>query len=301
MNAGTTAESQNRPYRVERPAGSCAPLVIASPHSGTVYPPDFLRRARLDLRLLRRSEDAYVDEIVADAPSLGLALISAIYARAYVDLNRAPYELDPAMFADPLPAYARTNSERVAAGLGVVPRVAGIGLDIYSTKLPISEALARIELAHHPYHTALQALLDEARQIHGYAVLLDCHSMPSAAIPQPKPGASRPNIVLGNRWGESCCPAILGLVRDSIEAAGYRTVLNDPYPGGYTTESYGKPAENVHVVQIEIDRSLYMSELQLTRHAGLTTLRNDFAKIFRQIRDGLSTLGLGTALRPAAE
>ena len=302
MVTDTSAETLNRPYQIQRPAGVCAPLIIASPHSGTLYPPDFLRRSRLDLRLLRRSEDAFVDELVADAPSLGLSLICARYARAYVDLNRAPDELDPAMFFDPLPSYARCLSERVAAGLGVVPRVAGIGLDIYNTKLPLSEALARIETVHVPYHAALKDLIEEAQRAHGYALLLDCHSMPSAALPQPsKTGARRPDIVLGNRWGESCSPAVLGLVRGALEAEGYYIALNTPYSGGYTTEVYGQPERNVHVVQIEIDRSLYMSELHLTRSTGLAALRQNIARIFRTIRDGLPALNLGQTLRPAAE
>lgn len=296
------AETLNRPYQIQRPAGACAPLIIASPHSGTVYPPDFLRRSRLDLRLLRRSEDAFVDELVADAPALGLPLICARYARAYVDLNRAPDELDPTMFTEPLPAYARSVTERVAAGLGVVPRVAGVGLDIYHTKLPLGEALARVETVHAPYHAALRQLIEDARRAHGYALLLDCHSMPSAALPKScGSGSPRPHIILGNRWGESCAPSVLALVRNAMEAEGYCTALNTPYSGGYTTEIYGQPERNVHVVQIEIDRSLYMSELHLTRTAGLATLRRNLARIFQVIRDGLPALNLGAPLRPAAE
>lgn len=302
MTLVTSADSLNRPYRIQRPEGACAPLIIASPHSGTIYPSDFLRRSRLDLRLLRRSEDAFVDELVGDAPSLGLALICARYARAYVDLNRAPDELDPVMFCEPVPDDARCDSERVAAGLGVIPRVAGIGLDIYNAKLPLAEAYARLEAVHKPYHAALRALIDEARRTHGYAVLLDCHSMPSAALPPTsRTGQPRPQMILGNRWGESCSPAVLSLVQEAIEAAGYRTALNTPYSGGYTTEAYGQPHRNVHVVQIEIDRSLYMSELHLTRQAGLTTLRRHLAQVFAAVHAGLPALRLAPALRPAAE
>lgn len=303
MTLVTFADSLNRPYRIQRPAGPCAPLIVASPHSGTVYPPDFLRRSRLDLRLLRRSEDAFVDELVGDAPALGLALISARYARAYLDLNRAPDELDPGMFNEPLPDHAYSESDRVAAGLGVIPRVAGIGLDIYNTRLPLEEAYARIETVHRPYHAALRGLIEEARQTHGYALLLDCHSMPSAALPSAaRTGQPRPHMVLGNRWGEACCPSVLTLVRNAIEAQGYRTALNIPYSGGYTTEIYGQPSRNIHVVQIEIDRSLYMSEVHLTRQAGLSTLRRHLASAFATVRDGLPALGLGSpGLRPAAE
>lgn len=302
MTLVTLADSPNRPYRIQRPEGACAPLIVASPHSGTIYPSDFLRSSRLDLRLLRRSEDAFVDELVADAPSLGLPLLSARYARAYVDLNRAPDELDPAMFRDPLPDHARCDTERVAAGLGVIPRVAGIGLDIYNTKLPLEEAYARLETVHRPYHAALRELIEEARRTHGFALLLDCHSMPSAALPPTsRTGQSRPQMILGNRWGESCSPAVLSLVQRAIEAEGYHTALNTPYSGGYTTEAYGQPEHRVHVVQIEIDRSLYMSELHLTRQAGLATLRRHLANVFAAVRDGLPGLDLASGLRPAAE
>lgn len=296
------ADTSNRPYEIQRPEGACAPLIIASPHSGTIYPAEFLRRSRLDLRLLRRSEDAYVDELVSDAPSLGLPLILARYARAYVDLNRAPDELDPSMFSEPLPEHARRVTDRVAAGLGVVPRVAGVGLEIYNTRMSLAEALARVETVHAPYHAALRGLIEEARRLHGYALLLDCHSMPSAALPRPsRTGEPRPNIILGNRWGESCAPAVLTLVREALEAEGYTVALNTPYSGGYTTEAYGRPERNVHAVQIEIDRSLYMSELHLTRTPGLVTLRRNLARIFTVIRDRLPALDLGVALRPAAE
>lgn len=302
MTLVTSADSPNRPYRIQRPEGACAPLIIASPHSGSIYPSDFLRRSRLDLRLLRRSEDAFVDELVADAPSLGLPLICARYARAYVDLNRAPDELDPTLFNAPLPDDARCDSERVAAGLGVIPRVAGIGLDIYSSRLPLSEAFARLETVHRPYHAALKALLEEARSTHGYAVLLDCHSMPSAALPPAfRNGQPRPQMILGNRWGQSCAPSVLTLVRNAIEAVGYRTALNTPYSGGYTTEAYGQPERNVHVIQIEIDRSLYMSELHLTRTEGLATLRRHLTEVFGAICAGLPSLNLAPVLRPAAE
>ncbi len=302
MTLVTLADSPNRPYRIQRPEGLCAPLIIASPHSGTIYPSDFLRRSRLDLRLLRRSEDAFVDELVSDAPSLGLPLICARYARAYVDLNRAPDELDPAMFSGKLPDHARCDSDRVAAGLGVIPRVAGIGLDIYSSRLPLEEAFARLDAVHRPYHAALRELIEEARNTHGYAVLLDCHSMPSAALPPTmRNGQPRPQVILGNRWGESCAPSVLTLVQEAIEAAGYRTALNTPYSGGYTTEAYGQPCRNVHVVQIEIDRSLYMSELHLTRQPGLKMLRNHLSEVFAAVYAGLPGLNLKHALRPAAE
>ncbi|HQN49841.1 MAG TPA: N-formylglutamate amidohydrolase, partial [Phenylobacterium sp.] len=155
------------------------PLVFASPHSGRLYPEDM--DAALDGVAIRRSEDAYVDELVAAAPELGCTLITARLARAYIDVNREPFELDPSMFADELPDFARARSARVQAGLGAIARVVSEGLEIYDRKLTFAEARARIEGAHGPYHAALARLLGEAHAAHGMAVLIDWHSMPAAA------------------------------------------------------------------------------------------------------------------------
>lgn len=289
------------PFHIAHPEDSAHPIIIASPHSGTHYPPEFLARSRLDLRLLRRSEDAYIDELFAGATGLGLPLLAATYSRAFLDLNREAYELDAAMFSDPLPSYARAQSERIAAGLGVLPRIVGAGLDIYERKLPIAEALHRIETVHRPYHQALRGLLENARMECGYAVLLDCHSMPSAALPAPEPGHRQPQVILGDRRGRSCAPAVVNALRHAFEAHGYRVALNDPYAGGYTTEAYGIPHQSLHTVQIELDRSLYMDETRLTRLPSLKRLQVDLETILAQFRDTILALDLNRPLRTAAE
>ena len=145
----------NPPIEVHQPARQTLPLVLSSPHSGEDYPEDFIAASRLDRLTLRRSEDSFVDELFAAAPALGAPLIRALFPRAYIDPNREPWELDPAMFEDELPAYANTGSPRVAAGLGTIARVVANGEEIYGRKLRFADAKARVERCYRPYHAAL--------------------------------------------------------------------------------------------------------------------------------------------------
>ena len=248
------------------------PLVFASPHSGRVYPDEMMSATALDAFAIRRSEDAFVDELIASAPALGAATLTARFARTYIDLNREPFELDPAMFADELPAFARSRTARVAAGLGAIARVVSEGQEIYHRKLTYAEAHARIEAAHRPYHLALQALIAEAHAAHGFAILLDWHSMPAAAAR----GAGRDgacDIVLGDRYGAACAPLVTRRVELELQALGCRVGRNTPYAGGYTTEHYGRPDRHVHALQIEINRGLYLDEVTLNRTAGFGPLK----------------------------
>ena len=248
------------------------PLVFASPHSGRHYPDDMMAAAALDAISIRRSEDAFVDDLIAAAPDQGVALITAGYARAYIDLNREPFELDASMFADELPVHARSRTARVAAGLGAIARVVSEGQEIYHRKLLYAEAQTRIDGAHRPYHAALSSLIAEAEAAHGYAILVDWHSMPSAAA---KAGArDRPSdMVLGDRFGAACTAILPDRVERALAAQGYRVTRNAPYAGGYTTEHYGKPHKRVHALQIEINRALYLDEAALTLTAGFEPLR----------------------------
>jgi len=273
------------PFHLLPPGAPRAPLILSSPHSGDFYPPAFLASARLDRHTLRRSEDAFVHELFDFAPSLGVPLLRAVYARAYLDLNREPYELDPAMFMDPLPAFVRKQSERIAAGLGALPRVVGQGLDIYPGKLAFAEARQRIETIHHPFHAALTSLVEEARTGSGAAILIDCHSMPS----QPPLGVFRrlgrrpPDVVLGDCHGASCAPRITNFLRNLFERQGFTVAINQPYAGGFTTTSFGKPARGVHAIQIEIDRALYMDEVRIEKTAGFDRMRESLAMILKDI------------------
>lgn len=267
------------------PAGAPPPtaLVFASPHSGGVYPAEMVQAARLPVETLRGSEDAFVDRVIAGAPGLGAAVILARLARAYVDLNREPWELDPAMFDEELPDYAQGRTARVAAGLGAIPRVAGEGRPIYARKLTFAEARDRIELAHRPYHDALDRQLAAARAAHGAAILIDWHSMPAAAARGVRGRGGSCDIVLGDRFGAACSPRLTALVERELEGMGYRVARNAPYAGGYTTEHYGRPAKRTHALQIEINRGLYMDEETREPTEGLEKLTADAETLTRAL------------------
>jgi N-formylglutamate amidohydrolase len=256
------------------------PLVFASPHSGRLYPPDMLAAARLTAHDLRGSEDAFVDDLIAGAPALGACVIRARLARAYIDLNRDAWELDPAMFEDALPDFAQARTARVAAGLGAIARVAGEGRPIYARKLTFAEAKARIETAHRPYHDALDRLLAQARNAHGLAILVDWHSMPAAAARGHRARGGGPcDIVLGDRFGAACGPKLTALMEKTLEGLGYRVARNAPYAGGYTTEHYGRPARRTHAIQVEINRALYMNETTREPTEGLARLKADIESV----------------------
>jgi N-formylglutamate amidohydrolase len=288
------------PFVLHRPAGALAsPLVFASPHSGRFYPPDMMAASALDAAAIRRSEDAYVDGLIAGAQAHGAAVIAAGYARAYVDVNREPYELDPSMFEDELPAFARGRSARVAAGLGSIARIVAEGQEIYARKLTFEEARRRIETVHKPYHAALEALLAEAGRQFGQAVLVDWHSMPSAAartLGQSGDfgGAGSCDLVLGDRFGAACDAALTDAVERELEAMDYRVTRNAPYAGGFTTEFYGRPARRRHALQIEINRNLYLDEASLEPHMGFARLKSDLERVFAALaRCCAASLGRG--------
>ncbi len=247
------------PFDVRQPAGVQHPLVLSSPHSGALYPQGFLDASRLDALTLRRSEDVFVDALFEPATAHGVPLLCARFPRAFLDVNREPYELDPQMFSGRLPDFANTRSLRVAAGLGVIPRLVGDAQPIYREPMPVSAALRRIATLHRPYHARLGELLDSAQARFGHAVLIDCHSMPSTS-----PDVSGCDIVLGDRYGSSAARWIVECLESSLRASGLVVRRNKPYAGGYITEHYGAPGAGRHAVQIEINRSLYMDERMLT-------------------------------------
>lgn len=268
------------PFRVTATTPPTTPLVFASPHSGRIYPPALLAAARLDAEALRASEDAFVDALIAGAPALGAALIACELARAWVDVNRDPRELDPRLIRDPLPAGARAASPRVAAGLGAVARVVGAGQEIYREPLSLAEAQARLDQTHAPYHAALAGLMAAARARFGVAVLVDWHSMPSAAADaEGRRSGRRPDVVLGDRHGAACGPALTETARRAFEAAGYVVALNRPYAGGWTTQRWGRPHRGLHALQVELDRGLYLTPGRLEPGPGFEALRRDLTQI----------------------
>jgi N-formylglutamate amidohydrolase len=267
------------PFVLRRAEGAASPFVFASPHSGRDYPAELMAAAALDEAAIRRSEDAFVDELIAAAPASGVCLLTARYARAYVDVNREAYELDQTMFEDELPPFARARTARVAAGLGSIARVVGEGQEIYRRKLTFAEARGRIESVHLPYHRALAGLLEETRAVHGRAALIDWHSMPSAASGDPAYGRKGCDMVLGDRFGSACAPGLTRLVERELEGMGYRVARNAPYAGGYTTEFYGRPQEGMHALQIEINRAVYLDEAALKPTAGFARLKRDLDRL----------------------
>jgi N-formylglutamate amidohydrolase len=266
-------------FEIRRPERQRLPLVVASPHSGDRYPATMLQGTRLSPRELRRSEDFLVQELAGDAPRLGAPLIHARFPRAYVDVNREPYELDPELFEGPLPGYANARSPRVAAGLGTIARVVASGQEIYGRRLPVGEALARIERCYLPYHRALAMLIEETRTRFGFCLLLDCHSMPSLReLPEPASSAHA-EMVLGDGHGTTAAGPLLEIAAQSLGANGYRVSFNAPYAGGFVTRHYGRPEQGVHAVQLEIARRLYMDEAALRAHAGLAAVRSAVAGV----------------------
>lgn len=252
------------PFEIAIPERVTSGFVFNSPHSGNLYPQAFLDRGRLSAHTIRRSEDAYVDRLFAPMVAHGAPLMRARFPRAYLDLNREPYELDPRMFEGRLPAFANTRSIRVAGGLGTIPRIVADGHEIYTGRLPVREGLARIEALYKPYHRALRRLITRAQDNFGYACLIDCHSMPSTSLSAESLGQA--DIVLGDRYGSSCSNVLTDLAEAALRARGFGVMRNKPYAGGFITEHYGEPSGHRHALQIEINRALYMHEATLTPH-----------------------------------
>ena len=272
------AEFSGKPaFEVIAPVEHRLPIVLNSPHSGCCYPNDFLAASRLDEKAIRRSEDSYVDELIADAAALGCALIKANFPRAWLDVNREPYELDPKMFAGSLPTYANVRSMRVAGGLGTIARIVSESEEIYDRPLNVQEALARIDAVYKPYHRALRQTVLETRAAFGIAVLIDCHSMPSTVRGMHR--RLRPDIVLGDRYGTSCSTELTDFAASLLTGLGYSVSRNKPYAGGFITEHYGQPARGLHAVQIEFNRHLYMDEDTLAKTPRFEQLRADLARL----------------------
>jgi N-formylglutamate amidohydrolase len=270
MIADMRSDYADRPaFETVRPRRLLAPFVFNSPHSGRDYPDRFLSLARLDKLSIRQSEDAYIDELFARAPHRGMPLLRAHFPRAYLDVNREPYELDPDMFADPLPPRFNTRSPRVAAGLGTIARNVAENKQIYRSKLRLNDALLRIEAIYKPYHQTLQSLLGECLSRFGIAVLVDCHSMPRLSRTADR---ACPDIVLGDRYGSACAGPITDLAETVLAAAGLKVARNRPYAGGHNARTYGRPEHGLHALQIEISRHLYMSESTLEKHEGYEAL-----------------------------
>ncbi|MEQ3625755.1 MAG: N-formylglutamate amidohydrolase [Celeribacter sp.] len=277
-------------YRLLSPATRNTSVVFSSPHSGRVYPEPLMGKTILDELSIRSSEDAYVDELFGHAPEVGAPLLAAVWPRAWLDLNRAADELDPAVI-DGVRSLA--HNPRVSSGLGVIPRVVSNGRAIYRGKLTLAEARARIADGWHPYHRTLQSLLDESRRLFGEAILIDCHSMPHEAIEAVSPsGRRRPDVVLGDRFGAAATQELVEQVEAIFTEAGLHVARNAPFAGAYITQNYGRPSRRQHAIQIEIDRGLYLDERNVTPGPNFDAFRD----LMREVTVQIAALG-----RPAAD
>ncbi len=269
------------PYRLVEPPRLTTGAVFNSPHSGNDYPPALLARTRLDAVQLRASEDALIDRLFAPAATMGAPLLAAIAPRAWVDLNRGPSELDPALIDG---IRASGLNQRIAAGLGVVPRIVSEGATIYEGKISLAEANERISSMHAPYHAKLESLLMRARSEFGAAILFDCHSMPSDALrAAPRVRGRVPEIVLGDRFGAAATRDIVAETQNAFEAAGFVVARNAPFAGGYITQRYGRPSRGLNAVQIEIDRGLYLDQRRVEPSG-------DFAETARRLQRVIALL-----------
>jgi N-formylglutamate amidohydrolase len=268
-------------FTLFRPDRHETPVIFSSPHSGREYPPALMARTILDEKAIRSSEDAFVDRLFASAPDCGAPLIAARAPRAWIDLNRAADELDPALIDGVVRAL---HNPRVSSGLGVIPRVVANGRPIYRGRLALIEAQARIDRLWHPYHEALRGLIDESLMLFGQAVLIDCHSMPHEAIEaHGRPGQPRPQVVLGDRFGAAAGREVIEAIEAAFAGAGLRVARNAPFAGAYIAQAYGRPSRGQHVIQVEIDRSLYMDEAQIAPRADFADFQALMAGVVAEI------------------
>lgn len=268
-------------FRLARPDELLTPVVVASPHSGRHYPAAFLQASVLDEAGVRSSEDAYMDVLVEQAPSLGAPLLAAEYPRAWLDLNRGSDELDPSVIEGVMRVM---QTPRISSGLGVIPRVVANGRAIYRGKITRAEAEARIAQVWRPYHAALEGLMQAAHTAFDEAVLLDFHSMPHEALDAvARPGQTRPQVVLGDRFGVSCAGEIVDALEEGFQREGLRVIRNAPFAGAFVTQHYGRPARGWHAVQIEIDRGLYMDERVLRPTANFNAIRAAITRVISRV------------------
>lgn len=274
-------DTLNPPFSVVRPARQLCPFVFNSPHSGRNYTPQFLAGVQLDRDTIRRSEDYRIDELFAGAVQHGCPMLLANFPRAFIDVNREPFELDPAMFDGELPDFTNTRSVRVAGGLGTIARIVSETQEIYGRKLTVAEAMERIDTVYRPYHAALRGLLAATHVEFGHAVLIDCHSMPSAREIARR--RLRPDFVLGDRYGTSCAQDITWAAAELLSAMGYAVEINKPYAGGFITEHYGRPESGLHALQIEVNRGIYMDENMIAKRPDFDRIAEDMGRFVAQL------------------
>ncbi|KXV18855.1 N-formylglutamate amidohydrolase [Gluconobacter oxydans] len=281
-------------FRVNRPRNTAIPLLVSSPHSGRNYPSDFLDRASLSFHELQQSEDRFVDRLFENAPDFGATLICAEFPRVWCDVNRDWREVDAEMFDPPPPDDEVLLTAKVKAGFGVIPRYVSQGRQVYGKPLHLSEIKDRIAAAWLPYHEALAALLSEMKARFGYAVLLEAHSMPRL------PYARSCDIVLGDVHGRSCASGLPDMIENMLGSLGYSVRRNVPYAGGYITQYYGRPEQNIHAVQLEICRSLYLNAATLKPGAGFEQTQRNMQSLLAGLAAWIGSGALSQSSAPEA-
>ncbi len=259
-------------------AADPAPLVVDSPHSGRDLPTDF--DPAPDPSVVRQTEDAYVDHLFAEAPAHGAALLVARFSRAYIDVNRATDEIDPALLSEPWPSPVRTT-EKTRLGVGLIRRLVADGIPVYARKLSAAEVWRRIETCWRPYRAALANVLAGRAARFGGAIYLDAHSMKSVAngcTPDP-PGTRRPDFVLGDLRGTACGGWLTDHLEHALVARGYAVAVNWPYAGADLVRSFADPGRGIHAIQLEVNRRLYLDEPRCELAPGASRVARDLADV----------------------
>jgi len=272
------------PYRLEAPTAPALPLLFDSPHSGRHYPADWATPlSRLDLRL---GEDAFVDELIGDAPRHGITLIVAQFPRCYIDVNREVDDIDPELLAAPWPGPTPLRpTEKSRKGLGLIRRFVVPGKAIVKSPLSVAAVQSRIDRIYAPYHRELAAQRSLLRERFGFVWHIDWHSMKSRgnAMTPDGEGALRPDMVVGDLEGRSADPRLVDLVVAQLRGAGYRVTVNDPYKGATIVRRYGDPSHGCSTIQIEVNRALYLDEPRVERTADFGKLRQSLDSLMHAL------------------
>jgi N-formylglutamate deformylase len=272
------------PVRIALPPVGVAtiPLVLDSPHSGRYYPADF--GFSCDLAQLRKAEDTDVDDLYDFVPMLGATLVSAAFPRSYLDPNRRVEDIDTSLIDG---AWLRPvdHSPKTKSGIGLIWSVLADNSPIYSRKLSVIEVEQRIARCHAPYWAALGSAIDRAHAAHGRVMHINCHSMPTEASASSwvKPGTKFPDVVLGDRDGSTCAPEFTSLLDDAFRAEGLSVAVNDPYKGVELVKQFGRPYENRHSIQVEVNRRLYMNEATRERTANYAKLKVVLERVMAKV------------------
>lgn len=260
------------------------PVLVAVPHAGRDYPDEILQNLRVAPHVLERLEDRHADMLLPDLAAIGCPTLVAHAARAWIDLNRAPSEVDPQMISDAPRAAFSQPSAKVRGGLGLVPRRLADHGELWRRPLPHAAVLARISGMHDPYHRTLAQTLGALHARFGCAVLIDLHSMPPV---KPEDSRPPPQIVIGDRFGRSAGARSCDLAVRVFADRGFDVALNHPYAGGYVLDRHGRPARNIHALQVEVDRSLYLDAELCNPGEGMSRVRAVLASLVQTLADDL--------------